>query len=153
MHKYHKKLTHLQAIEGDKSGLKQFAAMLLQEGLMKISEKEIQKHLSRRSYATIIQIQRFIAKFKVAIQNFIMQISYRTIIKTSLLLEQGQYKYREYTISIDIGEKLIQKAMSEIVNESFQILWLNFLLNDVLLSIDVASFSNQEIGVEGLLNQ
>ena len=31
MHEFHKKaMTHLQAIEGDKSGLKQFAAMLLQ---------------------------------------------------------------------------------------------------------------------------
>ena len=128
---------------------------------MKISEKEVNQYLARRSWlsATIQQIQK-----DLSWQNLELPLStspsaeelQEQLSKLFSFLEQGQYQtLMNILYRVDVGEEHIQKAILETVDEPFSDVVAKMLMKRCLLKVLMKHhFSNQENrGSEGLLNQ
>ena len=128
---------------------------------MKISEKEVNQYLARRSWlsATIQQIHK-----DLSWQNLELPLStspsseelQEQLSKLFSFLEQGQYQtLMNILYRVDVGEEQIQKAILETVDEPFSDVVAKMLMKRCLLKVLMKHhFSNQENrGSEGLLNQ
>ena len=98
-----------------------------------------------------------LVKFRVAILNFsFCKVATRIIIKNFFLSRARSIpNIDKYAFRVDVGEEILQKAMSETVNEPFSDVVAKLLMKRCLFKVLMKHhFSNQENrGSEGLLNQ